>query len=85
MKDRYAVRGRLLEEGKKAFIEKGYGGAYLRDIAKDAGVTTGAIYAHYKDKDALFVDLVSPVIEGLKAELRKGQDIYRDIDNAGQM
>ena len=81
MKDRYAVRGRLLEEGKKAFIEKGYGGAYLRDIAKDAGVTTGAIYAHYKDKDALFVDLVSPVIEGLKAELRKGQDIYRDIDN----
>ncbi len=81
MKDRNAVREHLLAEGKKAFMEKGYGGAYLRDIASDAGVTTGAIYAHYKDKDALFVDLVSPVLEGFKAELRRWQDVYHDIDN----
>lgn len=81
MKDKEATRQRILEMGKKAFIEKGYEGAYLRDIAKDAGVTTGAFYGHYKDKDALFVDLVRPVLDGLKEELSKIQQEYQVIDN----
>ena len=62
-------------------MEKGYEGAYLRDIAKEAGVTTGAFYGHYKDKDALFVDLVRPVLDGLKEELSKIQQEYQVIDN----
>ena len=73
MKDKEATRQRILEMGKKAFMEKGYEGAYLRDIAKEAGVTTGAFYGHYKDKDALFVDLARPVLDGLKEELSKIQ------------
>lgn len=81
MKDKEATRQRILEMGKKAFIEKGYEGAYLRDIAKEAGVTTGAFYGHYKDKDALFVDLVRPVLDGLKEELSKIQQDYQVIDN----
>lgn len=81
MKDKEATRQRILEMGKKAFIEKGYEGAYLRDIAKEAGVTTGAFYGHYKDKDALFVDLVKPVLDGLKEELTKIQQEYQEIDN----
>ncbi|HBZ02880.1 MAG TPA: hypothetical protein DEO83_03615 [Lachnospiraceae bacterium] len=81
MKDKEATRQRILEMGKKAFIEKGYEGAYLRDIAKEAGVTTGAFYGHYKDKDALFVDLARPVLDGLKEELSKIQQEYQVIDN----
>ncbi|MCR5227916.1 MAG: TetR/AcrR family transcriptional regulator [Eubacterium sp.] len=81
MKDKEATRQRILEMGKKAFIEKGFEGAYLRDIAKEAGVTTGAFYGHYKDKDALFVDLVRPVLDGLKEELSKIQKAYQVIDN----
>ena len=81
MKDKEATRQRILEMGKKAFKEKGYEGAYLRDIAKEAGVTTGAFYGHYKDKDALFVDLVRPVLDGLKEELTKIQQEYQVIDN----
>ena len=81
MKDKEATRQRILDMGKKAFIEKGYEGAYLRDIAKEAGVTTGAFYGHYKDKDALFVDLVSPVLEELKEKLSQIQQAYQVIDN----
>ena len=82
MKDKEATRKKILEEGRKAFIEKGYDNAYLRDIARDAGVTTGAIYGHYKDKDALFAALVRPVLEGLKEELRKLQDQYCEIEDS---
>ncbi len=81
MKDKEATRQRILEVGKRAFIEKGYDGAYLRDIAKEAGVTTGAIYGHYKDKDALFTDRVSPVLEGLKERLAALDQEYLTIDN----
>lgn len=81
MKDKEATRQRILQAGKRAFIEKGYEDSYLRDIAAEAGVTTGAFYGHYKDKDALFVDLVGPVIEGLKTELNNILEKYRKIDN----
>ena len=81
MRDKEATRQRILKVGKKTFIEKGYEDAYLRDIAKEAGVTTGAIYGHYKDKDAIFVDLVRPVLDGLKDELSKIQQEYQVIDN----
>lgn len=81
MRDKEATRLRILDIGKKTFIEKGYEDAYLRDIAREAGVTTGAIYGHYKDKDALFVDLVKPVLDGLKSELSEIQRKYQVIDN----
>lgn len=81
MRDKEATRLRILDVGKKTFIEKGYEDAYLRDIAREARVTTGAIYGHYKDKDALFVDLVKPVLDGLKSELSKIQQKYQVIDN----
>ena len=82
MKDKEATKKRILEEGKKAFIEKGFEGAYLRDIAKAAGVTTGAIYGHYKDKDALFVDLIRPILDGFIKILRNSQVKYRELDDS---
>ena len=40
------------------FLAKGYQSASLRGIAKDAGVTTGALYGYYESKEALFAALV---------------------------
>ncbi len=37
------------------FWRYGYQGTSLRHIANAAGITTGALYSTYKDKDALFV------------------------------
>lgn len=34
----------LLKAAKEQFMEKGYMGASLRTICKEAGVTTGALY-----------------------------------------
>ena len=44
------TRKKLLECAKKEFLAKGYMKASLRNICKDAGVTTGALYFFFKDK-----------------------------------
>lgn len=49
----------LLQAGKKEFLAHGFLGASLRDIAASLGVTTGAIYRYYPDKEALFDALVA--------------------------
>lgn len=50
------TRSRLLESAARVFELKGYEGATVSLIASEAGVTTGAIYAHYKSKADLLVD-----------------------------
>ncbi len=41
------------------FTRKGFHGTTTRDIAKGAGVSTGAMYAHYKGKDQLFAAVIA--------------------------
>jgi len=53
------TRQLLLQCAKKEFMEKGYSKASLRSICKEAGVTTGALYFFFQDKDDLFCSLVS--------------------------
>lgn len=48
----------LLKAAKKQFMENGYMGASLRNICKEADVTTGALYFFFKDKEDLFGALV---------------------------
>lgn len=50
-----ATRDRLLDAAAQVFLETGYDGARVVDIARKAGVTTGAIYAHFRDKADLLV------------------------------
>jgi len=51
----------ILNSAKAEFLEYGFADASLRRIAANAGVTTGALYRHFRDKDALFNALVAPV------------------------
>ncbi len=49
------TRARLLDAAAKVFEAKGYEGATVAQIAREAGVTTGAIYAHFRSKADLLV------------------------------
>lgn len=49
---------KIHEAAKKEFYAKGFLGASLRQIVKEAGVTTGAFYGYYDSKEALFDALV---------------------------
>ena len=66
MENEKETKKRLLECALKEFSEKGYMKASLRNICKEAGVTTGALYFFFKDKDDLFASLVGEPLFGLQ-------------------
>lgn len=59
------TKQKLLVSAKKEFMEKGYMKASLRNICKNAGVTTGALYFFFQDKEDLFGSLVREPLETL--------------------
>ncbi|MGN1136405.1 MAG: TetR family transcriptional regulator [Oscillospiraceae bacterium] len=65
MKADRETRELLMESGKKEFLEKGYMKSSLRKICADAGVTTGALYFFFKDKEDLFGAIAEPPLKTL--------------------
>ncbi len=49
----------LLETAAEVFIKHGYQGASIDLIAEKAGYTKGAVYSHFKNKEALFLAVFS--------------------------
>ena len=50
------TRERLLRAAADVFAERGYDGTRVADIAAAAGVSNGALYAHFASKADLLVD-----------------------------
>jgi AcrR family transcriptional regulator len=54
---RKRTRAKLLEAARELIREKGYERTTLREVAKRAGMTSGAIYGNFRDRDELFIAL----------------------------
>src|SRR3954470_4900640 len=54
---RERTRAALLEAARTLIREKGYERTTLAKVAKRAGMTTGAIYGNFKNRDELFIAL----------------------------
>lgn len=48
----------IIDAGHQEFIEKGFAGAKLDDVARRAGIAKGTIYRYFASKDALFEAVV---------------------------
>ena len=77
---------KIMESGKINFLNDGYERSNLRKICKDAGITTGAFYRHFEDKEDLFVSLVEPLANELLGFYNKfEEESFKDIEkNYGQ-
>jgi len=64
-----ATREKLLVAAEKVFAGKGYDGAKLSDIAEEAGVSVGAVYFRFKDKDALFRAIAETFADEVRARM----------------
>lgn len=56
----------ITQAAYEEFLSCGFQKASLHKIAEKAGVTTGAIYTRYKNKDALFVSLLQGFFETME-------------------
>src|SRR5215470_3408079 len=54
---RERTRAALLEAARALIRERGYERTTLEKVAKRAGMTTGAIYGNFKNRDELFIAL----------------------------
>ena len=70
---------KILEVGKKEFLNKGFKDASLRKIVAEAGFTKGAFYGYYPDKAALFEALVSEAADGLVKMFKDAQKAHFDL------
>jgi AcrR family transcriptional regulator len=59
------TRAALVASGRQLFGRRGFAGTSVEDLARDARVTTGALYHHFPTKTALF----ETVFEAVHAEL----------------
>jgi AcrR family transcriptional regulator len=65
------TREKLLRAAEKIFLEEGYAGAELGRVAAMAGRTTGAIYAHFKSKEDIFLALFEESLQRKRKALEK--------------
>lgn len=61
----HSIDPRILESARREFLAHGFENASLKDICAQAGVTTGALYKRYKNKEALFCAVVEKTVGDL--------------------
>jgi len=74
-----ATRRGLIAAARKLFGEQGYAGTSVDEVVKAAGVTKGALYHHFRDKD----DLFRAVVEQVKVDVtaKAADSFFDDSDN----
>jgi AcrR family transcriptional regulator len=65
-------RSAIIEAAMDEFIARGFAATRLDDVAKRAGVAKGTIYLHFRDKEALFEELIRTAIVPLVNRLVAG-------------
>jgi AcrR family transcriptional regulator len=64
------TRQKVLDAARTLFAERGYEPATIRDIAKGAGMSTGAVFANFQDKAELFEAVLSADLAKLAETLK---------------
>lgn len=78
------TRERLLGAALALYQEGGWQGASLTAIAKRVGLTTGAIYAHFKGKNELFVEVCAAQFRVMNRELHDRMEaVATPLDRVG--
>ena len=79
-----ATLEKIQEAALGEFLDKGFLGASLRQIVKNAGVTTGAFYGYFSSKEALFNALVEPHAAALMGKFMEAQTSFAELPEEQQ-
>ena len=65
------TRQAIIKTATKLFLQKGFGEASTRDIAKQIGITQPALYHHFSDKEVLYLDVMNKLSGKIRQEINK--------------
>lgn len=74
------TRRALLDAATSVFAQRGYASASVPQIAQEAGMSTGAIYANFSGKHELFLAMMRRVIESGAAARQRSAEHTTDRD-----
>ena len=78
-----AKRAEILQAARRAFARHGYEGATVKVLEAETGLSRGAIFHHFKDKDTLFLALAEDdAVEMAKTVAQHGLvQVMRDLQD----
>ncbi|HEX2509537.1 MAG TPA: TetR/AcrR family transcriptional regulator, partial [Microvirga sp.] len=84
---RDVLRRAILEAASRLFVERGFGGTNLQDIADALGISRPAVYYYYKSKEDILDSLVKEVtvVSGQQAMTLAGTNDFDPIETLRRM
>ncbi|HVV33432.1 MAG TPA: TetR/AcrR family transcriptional regulator [Vitreimonas sp.] len=81
-------RSLIMDKGEEVFLEQGFQGASMAEIAARANCSKGTLYNYFESKDELFLACVARHCEGLQLEMlslaRSGGDVRQTLSDIGR-
>jgi len=65
--DGYLRRAEILQAAEALFVREGYHGATIRKIAQDVGLSSTALYMHFRDKSEILVEICGSTFSLLRS------------------
>ncbi|MBR2974588.1 MAG: TetR/AcrR family transcriptional regulator [Clostridia bacterium] len=65
------VKERILCAAMEEFKQYGYADASIRNIANNAEISLGNIYRYFANKEALYLTIINPLLEGIQQVIEK--------------
>jgi AcrR family transcriptional regulator len=81
---RHRTRARLIAAAAEVINERGYDRTSLEEVARRAGMTRGAIYGNFKDKEELFLAVAETRWEPLAPPLKQGATLREQMRILGK-
>jgi AcrR family transcriptional regulator len=72
----HARRAEILAAAERIFVECGYEGATIRKIADEVGVSSTALYMHFRDKSEILLE----ICESAFAQMKASHDAVKALD-----
>lgn len=81
----HSLDEKIIKAAWNEFMAYGFQKASLHKIANNAGITTGALYTRYKNKDALFCSLVEDAMASMTEKAKPMKEMYYAVEEKRNM
>ena len=78
----HSLDDKIVNAAWEEFMQHGFQKASLHKIVDKAGITTGALYTRYKNKDALFCSLIEDAMKELAGKSQPLREMYYAVEKS---